>query len=83
MLHDILKPPGHPSLPRRRGHKWSLPLEGQLGLLLFYISSTMNYKYLCNGSDGDDGDCDEGENLFSLSNDAPRMPEALLSKIIL
>ncbi len=47
MLHDILKPPGHPSLPRRRGHKWSLTSEGQLGLLLFYISSTMNYKYLC------------------------------------
>jgi hypothetical protein len=30
---------------------------------------------------GDDGN--KGENLFSLSNDAPRMPEALLSKIIL
>ena len=47
MLHDILMPPGHPSLPRRRGRKWSLTSEGQLGLLLFYISSTMNYKYLC------------------------------------
>ena len=48
MLHDILMPPGHPSLPRRRGRgrKWSLTLEGQLRLLLFYISSTMNYKYL-------------------------------------
>ena len=47
MLHDILMPPSHPSLPRRRGTKWSLTSEGQLGLLLFYISSTMNYKHLC------------------------------------
>ena len=47
LLHDILKPPGHPLLPRRRGRKWSLSSEGQLGLLLFYMSSTMNYKYLC------------------------------------
>ena len=47
LLHDILKPPGHPLLPRRRGRTWSLSSEGQLGLLLFYISSTMNYKYLC------------------------------------
>ena len=47
MLHDVLKPQGDPSLPRRRGRKWSLLSEGQLRLLLFYISSTMNYKYLC------------------------------------
>ena len=47
MLHDIVKPPGHPSLPRRKGRKWSLSSEGQLGLLLFYICSTMNNKYLC------------------------------------
>ncbi len=47
MLHDILKPPGHPSLPKRKGRKWSLTLEGHLGLFLFYICSTMNYKYLC------------------------------------
>ena len=47
MLHDILKPPGHPSLPKQKGRKWSLTSEGQLGLFLFYIGSTMNYKYLC------------------------------------
>ena len=47
MLHDILKLPGHPSLPTRRACKWSLSSKGQLGLFLFYISSTMNYKYLC------------------------------------
>ena len=47
MLHDILTPPGHPSLPKRKGRKWSLTSEGQLGLFLFYIGSTMNYKYLC------------------------------------
>ena len=47
MLHNILKPPGHPSLPKRKGRKWSLTSEGQLGLFLFYIGSTMNYKYLC------------------------------------
>ena len=47
MLHNILKPPGHPSLPKYKGRKWSLTSEGQLGLFLFYISSTMNYKYLC------------------------------------
>ncbi len=47
MLHKILKPPGHPSLPKRKGRKWSMTSEGQLGLFLFYIGSTMNYKYLC------------------------------------
>ena len=47
LLHDVLKPPGHPLLPKRRGRKRSLSSEGQLGLLLFYISSTMNYKHLC------------------------------------
>ncbi len=47
LLHDVLKPPGHPLSPKRRGRKWSLSSEGQLGLLLFYISSTMNYKHLC------------------------------------
>ena len=47
MLHDILKPPGHPSLPKHGGCKWSLTSEGQLGLFLFYICSTLNYKYLC------------------------------------
>ncbi len=47
MLHDILKPPGHPSLPKLKGRKWSLTSEGHLRLFLFYICSTMNYKYLC------------------------------------
>ena len=47
MLHDILKPPGHPDLPKQAGRKWSLSSEGQLGLFLFYIGSTMNYKFLC------------------------------------
>ena len=42
MLHDILKPPGHPSLPKPQGRKWSLSSEGQLGLFLFYIGSTMS-----------------------------------------
>ena len=43
-LHDLLKPPGHPDLPKRKGCKWSLSSEGQLGLFLFYIGSTMNYN---------------------------------------
>ncbi len=47
MLHDIIKPPGHPDLQKRAGRKWSLSSEGQLGLFLFYIGSTMNYKFLC------------------------------------
>jgi hypothetical protein len=47
MLHSILKLPDHPSLPKHKGHKWSLTSEGQLGLFLFYIGSRMNYKYLC------------------------------------
>ncbi len=47
MLHNILKPPGHPFLPKRKGRKWSLTSEGLLGLFLFYIGSTMNYKHLC------------------------------------
>ena len=47
ILHGILKPPGHPFLPKRKGCKWSLTSKGQLGLFLFYISSTMNYKHLC------------------------------------
>ena len=46
-VDDIVMPPGHPSLSRRKGRKWSLPSEGQLGLLLFYICNTMNHKYLC------------------------------------
>ena len=47
MLHDIVKPPDHPSFSRRKGRKWSLSSEGQLGLLSFYICSMMNHEYLC------------------------------------
>jgi hypothetical protein len=43
MLHDILKPPGHPALPKK-GCKCSLDSEWHLGLLLFYLGSTMNFK---------------------------------------
>ena len=46
-LLDIIKPPGHPALPKRKGRKWSLPRDAQLGLLLFYIGSTMAIKNLC------------------------------------
>ena len=46
-LHDILKPPGYHYLTRKTGRKWSLPSDAQLGLLLFYMCSTMNYKHLC------------------------------------
>jgi hypothetical protein len=47
LLHGIIKPPGHPSLPKHKGLKWSLTSMGQLGLFLFYIGSMMNCKYLC------------------------------------
>ena len=46
-LLDIVLPPGHENLPTQRGRKWSLPPNGQLGLLLFYLGSTMPYKFLC------------------------------------
>jgi hypothetical protein len=32
---------------RRPGRPLSLPPEGNLGLFLFYLGSTMNYKHLC------------------------------------
>ena len=47
ILLDIIKPPGHPALPKRKGRKWSLPPDAQLGLLLFYVGSTMAMKHLC------------------------------------
>ena len=47
ILLDIIKPPGHHALPKAKGHKWPLPPDAQLGLLLFYLGSMMNYKYLC------------------------------------
>jgi hypothetical protein len=36
-----------PHQRRRRGRPWSLRPEGCLGLLLFYLGSTMNHKHLC------------------------------------
>ena len=49
MLLDIVIPRNHRlrSHRRRRGRQWSLSAEGQLGLLLFYLGSTMPYKHLC------------------------------------
>jgi len=49
MLLDIVIPRDHRlrSRRRRRGRQWSLSAEGQLGLLLFYLGSTMPYKHLC------------------------------------
>ena len=46
-LHDILQPPGYHRFQRTKGCSWSLPSDAQLGLLLFYLGSTMNYKHLC------------------------------------
>ena len=46
-LLDVVIPMGHPLRRRRRGRQWSLPPDGQLGLLLFYLGSTMNVKWLC------------------------------------
>jgi hypothetical protein len=46
-LHDILQPPEYHSFERRKGHKWSLPSGALLGLLPFYLGSTMSYKHLC------------------------------------
>jgi hypothetical protein len=40
-LLDIIKSPGHPALGKRMGHKWPLPLDAQLNLLLFFIGSRM------------------------------------------
>jgi hypothetical protein len=49
MLLDIVIPPKHCLRRhcRQRGQQWSLSAEGQLGLLLFYLGSTMPYKHLC------------------------------------
>jgi hypothetical protein len=48
MLLDIVIPPKHRLRchRRQRGRQWSLSAEGQLGLLLFYLGSTMPYKHL-------------------------------------
>jgi hypothetical protein len=48
-LLDELIPPNHRlrCTCRRRGRQWSLLAEGQLGLLLFYLGSTMPYKHSC------------------------------------
>ncbi len=49
ILLDVLIPRGHRLRlqRRRRGRQWSLSAQGQLGLLLFYLGSTMSYKHLC------------------------------------
>jgi hypothetical protein len=47
ILLDIIKPPGHHALRKAKGRKWSLPPDAQLGLLLFYVGSTMSVKHLC------------------------------------
>ena len=49
LLLDIVIPRNHclRRRRRRRGRRWSLSAEGQLGLLLFYVGSTMPYKHLC------------------------------------
>jgi hypothetical protein len=48
-LLDVVIPPNHRLRHhrRRKGRQWSLSAEGQLGLLLFYLGSTMSYKHLC------------------------------------
>ena len=47
MLLDTVFPPGHQLRRRRRGRPWSLPLDGHLGVLLCYLGSQMNLKWLC------------------------------------
>jgi hypothetical protein len=47
MLYNILQLPDHHSLDRRKERKWTLLSDAQLGLLLLYSGSTMNYKHLC------------------------------------
>jgi hypothetical protein len=49
LLLDVVIPHNHRlrSHRRKRGRQWSLSAEGQLGLLLFYLGSTMPYKHLC------------------------------------
>ena len=49
MLLSVLFDPEEilPQRRRRRGRPRSLQPEGCLGLLLFYLGSTMNHKHLC------------------------------------
>ena len=47
VLLSILQPPGHPARGTLRGRRCSLPPDAQLGLLLFYLGSTMGIKHLC------------------------------------
>ena len=47
MLLDVVIPPWHRLHHRRKGRQWSLPPDGQLGLLLFYLGSAMTTKFLC------------------------------------
>ena len=46
-LLDIIKPPGHPALPKQKGVSGACPPDAQLGLLLFYVGSTMAMEHLC------------------------------------
>ena len=49
ILHNIIFPTntGQLSTQRQRGRPTLLPTDGMLGLLLFYLGSTMTTKYLC------------------------------------
>ena len=47
MLLGVVFAPGHRLRQRRRGRPWSLPMDGHLGLLLCYLGSQMNLKWLC------------------------------------
>ena len=47
LLLDIIIPAGHKIRRRRKGRKWSLPPDGMLGLVLFFIGSGMNSKHIC------------------------------------
>jgi len=58
-LYDILQTLVHHSLERRKGRKWALTSDVQLGLFLFYLGSMMNYKGV----------------FSSPADETPRMPE--------
>ena len=45
LLLNILQPPSHPARGTMRGRRCSLPPDSQLGLLLFYLGSTMGIKH--------------------------------------
>ena len=45
--NGIVLPPGHQSLGNKKGCKWSLPPDAQLGILFFHLGSTMQCMHLC------------------------------------